>query len=147
MSYLRVDGVTIDNYISEFYKRYNELRKFVELPKAITGFILLSNAGLNAIERQMALTGVSFTDKEKILDQTKASLLKFFGHGAIASHGKSLAGDASLMIKSEPVLATEEVNYTQRGGRYQYNNRGYDANRGVSNRGRGGRSWNPGNGR
>ena len=40
VSYLRVDGVTMDNYISEFYKRYNELRKFVELPKSITGFNL-----------------------------------------------------------------------------------------------------------
>ena len=147
VSYLRVDGVTIDNYISEFYKRYNELRKFVELPKAITGFILLSNAGLDANEKQMALTAVSFTEKEKILDQTKASLLKFFGRGAIASHGKSRAGDASLVIKSEPVFATEEVNYTQRGGRYQHNYRGYNANRGVINRGRGGHSWNPGNGR
>ena len=147
VSYLRVDGVTIDNYISEFYKRYNELRKFVELPKAITGFILLSNAGLDAKEKQMALTAVSFTDKEKILDQTKAALLKFFGCAAIASHGKSLAGDASLVIKSEPVFNTEEVNYIQRGGRYQHNYRGYDANRGVSNRGRGGRTWNPGNSR
>ena len=50
VSYIRVDGVTIDNYMSEFYKRYNELKKFVELPKAITGFILLSNAGLDAKE-------------------------------------------------------------------------------------------------
>ena len=143
VSYLREDGVTIDNYISEFYKRYNELRRFVELPKAITGFILLNNAGLDAKERQMALIAVSFTDKEKILDQTNAALLKFFGHTAVASHGKTLAGNASLVIKSEPVFATEEVNYTQRGGRYQYNYRGYDANRGASNRGRGGRTWNP----
>ena len=105
VSYLRVDGVTIDNYISEFYKRYNELRRFVELPKAITGFILLNNAGLDAKERQMALTAVSFTDKEKILDQTKAALLKFFGHTAVASHGKTQAGNASLVIKSEPVFA------------------------------------------
>ena len=147
VSYLRVDGVTIDNYISEFYKRYNELRKFVELPKSITGFTLLNNAGLDAKEKQMALTAVSFTDKDKILDQTKAALLKFFGCSAVTSHGKSLAGNASLVIKSEPVFATEEVNYTQRGGRYQHNYRGYDANRGVINRGRGGRSWNPGYGR
>ena len=147
VSYLREDGVTIDNYISEFYKRYNELRRFVELPKAITGFILLNNAGLDAKERQMALTAVSFTDKEKILDQTKAALMKFFGCDAVTSQGKSLAGNASLVIKSEPVFATEEVNYTQRGGRYQYNYRGNEANRGVSYRGRGGRTWNPGYGR
>ena len=116
------------------------------MPKAITGFILLSNAGLDANERQMALTAVSFTDKEKILDQTKAALMKFFGCDAIASHGK-LAGNASLVIKSEPVFATEEVNYIQRGGRYQQNYRGNEGNRGISYRGRGGRTWNPGYGR
>ena len=60
VSCIRVDGVTIDNYISEFYKRYNELKKFVELPKAITGLILLSNAGLDAKEKQMVLRAVSF---------------------------------------------------------------------------------------
>ena len=39
--------VTMDNYISEFMRRNNELQKYVKIPKSILAFKMLDNASLD----------------------------------------------------------------------------------------------------
>ena len=137
-AYKKTYDVTMDNYISEFMRRNNELKKHdVKIPNSILAFKMLDNAGLDFKDKQMALTAVSFDDKEKMLELMQQSLKKFFGSQEVFLENSSARGaDASNMpsitVKSEPVYNAEEVNVTQRDGKGSYNNRG---NRGR-NRGR-----------
>ena len=136
-TYKKIYDVTMDNYISEFMRRNNELTKHdVKIPKSILAFKMLDNAGLDFKDKQIALTAVSFDDKEKNLDLMQQSLKKFFGSQEVLSRNSSACGAVansnmpSIAIKSEPIYNVEEVNVTQRDGRSSY--RGNAGNRGRS---------------
>ena len=133
-TYKKIYDVTMDNYISEFMRRNNELTKHdVKIPNSILAFKMLDNAGLDFKDKQIALTAVSFDDKEKMLELMQQSLRKFFGSQEAYS-GNSSACSAvasnmpSITIKSEPVYTAEEVNVTQNDWRGNY--RGNTGNRG-----------------
>ena len=92
-TYKKIYDVTMDNYISEFMRRNNELTKHdVKIPKSILAFKMLDNAGLDFKDKQIALTAVSFDDKDKILDLMQTSLKKFFGSQEVLSRNSSACG-------------------------------------------------------
>ena len=140
-TYKKIYDVTMDNYISEFMRRNNELTKHdVKIPKSILAFKMLDNAGLDFKDKQIALTAVSFDDKDKILDLMQTSLKKFFGSQEVLSRNSSACGAVassnmpSIAIKSEPIYNVEEVNVTQRDGRTSYRgNRGRSRGRNFGN--------------
>ena len=86
----------------------------------------------------LVLTAIDYDKKTEILENSKLALEKFFGSGAINTGNFALAGASSVVVKTEPVYATEEVNFTQRGGRGQHVRGGF---RGYRGRGRGGRAY------
>lgn len=64
------------DYIIEFERRYNKLRKFkMELPDAVLAFKLLDTAGLNVKDKQLALTACSTVT----FDNMKSALKRIFG--------------------------------------------------------------------
>ena len=136
-TYKKIYDVTMDNYISEFMRRNNELTKHdVKIPNSILAFKMLDNAGLDFKEKQIALTAVSFDDKNRMLELMQQSLKKFFGSQEVFSEKLSACSAVasnmpSIAIKSEPVYTAEEVNVTQRDGRGSYY-RGNVVNRGRS---------------
>ena len=131
----RLHDVTMDNYMSEFMRRNNDMKKYnVKIPNSILAFMLLDNAGLDFKDKQLAVTGVSFEDEDKMLDLMQKSLKKSFSSQDIFSDISKAcstgANASSITIKSEPSFKTEEINATQRMGRSDY--RGYAGNRGRS---------------
>ena len=144
--------VKMDDYIAEFMRRNNKLAKYeVKIPKSILSLMLLNNAGLQLRDKQIALTGVSFDDKEGMLDNMEKSLIKFFGSQEMFlsdadSRNFSHNGHLSLAenveavkIKSEPVFNVEEVNVNQKEkSAYRGNYRGRNGSyRGLQSWGRG----------
>ena len=109
-TYKKIYDVNMDNYISEFMRRNNELTKHdVKIPNSILAFKMLDNAGLDFKDKQIALTAVSFDDKNKMLELMQQSLKKFFGSQEACS---AVANNmSSITIKNEPVY-TAEVNVT-----------------------------------
>ena len=135
-AYKKTYDVTMDNYISEFMRRNNDLKKHdVKIPNSILAFKMLDNAGLDFKDKQMALTAVSFDDKEKMLELMQQSLKKFFGSQEVflensSARGAGASNMPSITIKSEPVYNAEEVNVTQRDGKGSYRgNRGRNRGR------------------
>ena len=148
IGYERKKGETMASYISEFTRRHIALKKYKStISGGNVAFILLDNAGLEYNEKQLVLTGVSYEDESKMLDQMEKSLMKYCGNQDIFS-GNSQAcstnvNASSITVKSEPVFKIEEVNATQSRGRYE--NRGNFGNRGRS-RGPDRRNFNHGRG-
>ena len=132
----KTGDISMEEYISEFRRRNNELKKFkVSIPNCILAFKMLDNASLDLKEKQIALTAVAFDDDAKILDLMEQSLVKFFGSQELFATGVS--SSPAVEVKSEPILSTEEVNVTQRtrgrGGYYRGRyRRNFDQGRGES---------------
>ena len=69
---------TMENYIVEFEKLYNEKFK-AELTEGILTFKRLENSGLKHNKKLFVLTGVNFTEPNTFFLQMKNYLKKFFG--------------------------------------------------------------------
>ena len=73
--YRRGPNETILDYISRFDQKYNRLKKLgMELPSAIVAFILLRRANITRDERLLVLTGMDYTERDKLYEQAKTSL-------------------------------------------------------------------------
>ena len=107
--YTRRSGQSINDYVAEFDQKYNKLRKLkMELPSAILAFKLLKRANITQEERLLVLTGMNYTEKEKLYDQAKTSLKKFKGEQVAGGcSGGSVSVEASA-IKLEPVYSTTQ---------------------------------------
>jgi len=131
-SYKRGKEDTMEKYILEFVKRSAVLGKYkVSIPKCILAFKLLDNAGLEVKDKQIVLTAVSFSDPDRMFDSMQQALKKFFGSQEVLSLGAVSGSSGSeipaVVVKSEPVFNTEEVNVVTRGrgrGRYRGRRRG-----------------------
>ena len=140
--YSRSKVETVVEYIAKFDQKYNRLLKLnMTLPSAVLAFKLLKRANITKEERMLVLTGMDFTQKEKLFNQAKNSLKKFLGEGG----AKSVVNSSSVAIKLEPafladheeaLMAAGYVRRNQsRGGSSQGNWRGGDGTRhsGYSN--------------
>ena len=77
IGYERKQGETMASYISEFTRRYISLKKFKStISGGNVAFILLDNAGLDYKDKQLVLTGVSYEDESKMLDQMEKSMIR-----------------------------------------------------------------------
>ena len=101
-SYKRPVDVKIVAFINEFEKRYNRIKKDdCKLPEAILAFKLLDAANISHQDRLFVLTGVDYTKKTTLFNQTKIALKKYAGEQA---GGVSNAGSSGPSIKLEPVF-------------------------------------------
>ncbi len=72
----RENGASMQDYIVEFERRYNRMRKFqMELPDAVLAFKLLDTAGLNVKDKQLALTACAALTFQNM----KSALKRIFG--------------------------------------------------------------------
>ena len=98
----------MEDYILEFEKLYNRIsQKDMTLPPPVLAFKLLDSAKLSHHDRQLALTGVDYSQKNTLFTQMKNSLHKFHGEQAIPNEAS---------IKTE-----EEVHFNK----YSNRNRQY----------------------
>ncbi|CAL9692558.1 unnamed protein product [Knipowitschia caucasica] len=96
----RHSGVSMVDYIVEFERCYNRLRKFkMEFPDAVLAFKLLDTAGLNIKDKQLALTACPTVT---IVDM-KSALKRIFGDVTSPREGSS-----------EPQTADSECAYYTR---------------------------------
>lgn len=122
-TYFKGKDDSMETYILEFVKRNAVLTKYkVSIPKCILAFKLLDNAGLDLKEKQIVLTAVSFSEPDKMFASMQQALKKFFGSQEVLSLGAGASGSgksetpaAAVVVKSEPVFNTEEVNVVSRG--------------------------------
>ena len=78
----------MEDYILEFKKLYNRIsQKDMTLQSPVLAFKLLDSAKLSHHDRQLALTGVDYAQKNTLFTQMKTSLRKFHGEQAIPSEG------------------------------------------------------------
>lgn len=110
-SYKRGKEDTMEKYILEFVKRSAVLGKYKD--------------------KQIVLTAVSFSDPDRMFDSMQQALKKFFGSQEVLSLGAVSGSSGSeipaVVVKSEPVFNTEEVNVVTRGrgrGRFRGRRRG-----------------------
>ncbi|KAK4302495.1 hypothetical protein Pmani_025423 [Petrolisthes manimaculis] len=119
-TFTKVNEDAMEKYILEFVKRNAVLEKYkVSIPKCILAFKLLDNAGLDIKDKQIVLTAVSFSEPEKMFDSMQQALKKFFGSQEVLSLGAGSGNGKSetpaVVVKTEPVFSTEEVNVVNRG--------------------------------
>ncbi|KAK4327262.1 hypothetical protein Pmani_002204 [Petrolisthes manimaculis] len=119
-TFTKVNEDAMEKYILEFVKRNTVLEKYkVSIPKCILAFKLLDNAGLDIKDKQIVLTAVSFSEPEKMFDSMQQALKKFFGSQEVLSLGAGSGNGKSetpaVVVKTEPVFSTEEVNVVNRG--------------------------------
>ena len=103
---------TVVEYIEEFDLKYNRLVKLgIVLPSEILAFKLLIHANLTDEESMLVKSGIDYSKKETMFNQTKTSLKKFKGES------KSIS---SFSIKTESVNHTENSSrgFKPRGGSY-----------------------------
>ena len=140
--YCRGQNETILDYISRFDQKYNRLKKLgIELPSAIVAFKLLRRANITRDERLLVLTGMDYTERDKLYEQAKTSLKKFKGEPtnvAGSSSGTNSSSGSKVAVKLEPAFSVtdhvgdNEEAYLASG----YRQRGYGSGwRGNSGRG------------
>ena len=110
---------TMEQYILEFVRRNSALEKYkVSIPKCILAFKLLDCAGLDVKDKQIVLTAVSFSKPDEMFDSMQKALKKFFGSQEVlslgAGSGNSVSEPPAVVVKSEPVFNTEDVNVVTR---------------------------------
>ncbi|KAK4305735.1 hypothetical protein Pmani_022381 [Petrolisthes manimaculis] len=120
VTFTKVNEDAMEKYILEFVKRNAVLEKYkVSIPKCILAFKLLDNAGLDIKDKQIVLTAVSFSEPEKMFDSMQQALKKFFGSQEVlsldAGSGNGKSETPAVVVKTEPVFSTEEVNVVNRG--------------------------------
>lgn len=119
-TYKKEKESTMEKYILEFVKRNAVLSKYkVVIPNCILAFKILDNAGLEIKDKQIVLTAVSFSEPDKMFDSMQQALKKFFGSQEVLSLGANrtigLSENSAIVVKSEPIFNTEEVNFAMRG--------------------------------
>ena len=118
---------SVSEFIEEFDLKYNKLSRFnIKLPPEILAFKLLIHSNISTEEQMLVKSGIDYSVKDTMYEQTKASLKKFKGE----SGGASSSYPFSTEIKSESVNITyprgrggSKRSFNNRGGSYQ-NQRG-----------------------
>ena len=120
---------SINEFIGEFDNRYQRLEKLgIKLPAEILAFKLLNQINITAEEQMLVKSGIDYSDKDKMYEQTKTSLKKFKGDSMGSTHH-----DLNAAIKVEPVFHTStRGRYLHTRGRPWYRARGANYRGGVS---------------
>ena len=73
---------TFQQYISSFDASYRQAKKagLTDMPQAYLMFQLLENSGLNDQDQRLCQTDISFTETDKLYDNTKKAIIKYFGN-------------------------------------------------------------------
>ena len=107
---------SVSDFIEEFDLKYNKLSRFkIKLPPEILAFKLLIHANITKEEQMLVKSGINYSEKDTMYEQTKTSLKKFKG----GSGGASSYYPFSTEVKSESV----NVTYPRGGNRRSFNNR------------------------
>ena len=78
-SFKRSPHETIENYISEFKRLYNQTKKYLmELPQSVLAFKLLDGSLLDNKDKQLVLTCIDYDKKLTLFTQTQTALKSFF---------------------------------------------------------------------
>ena len=81
---------TIAEYIRVFETKYLKIEnKGIKLPSAVLAFKLLRKASITGDDKKLCLTGMEFSEKDKLYDQAKKSLKKCCTDGNFASASTS----------------------------------------------------------
>ena len=119
-TYLKADSETWLDYINNFDSKYERIKnKGITLPSSILAFKLLNGARLSEDERLVIMTGMNFTQKDKLYEDAVSSLKKF--KCGTASGGAS-NDSYGMNIKAEPTYYTSGGRNT-RSGYGSYRNR------------------------
>ena len=135
-NYRREEDTTMENFLSEFDRRYHKLRECkVELPDAVVACRLIKSCNLSDMHFQLALS----TTPKMTFEDMRQTLKKIF-----AENGKMLSGshgkDSDLVKQAvNPDVSSGEVMPALYGEQYSGRPQRYAGNRG---RGRGGRRGN-----
>ena len=138
--YIQFDSVkrttqTIDEYISEFGIKYSELSKDdnVKLPSAILALMLIRRANISSNDVKLALTGLDYSKKDSLYEQSILALRKYAGDTFGNNYSTSCGGLFSeptppMQIKQEVMQAdayyggSEQTGF--RGGSFRARGRG-----------------------
>ena len=103
----RKSGETMEHYLREFDKCSKRIKKEgIDMPDPVLAFQLLDYSGLSAKEKQIVLTGVDYTKKNKVYEQMVSSIKKFFGDQMITGETNKSENHA-ITFKEEPVMVTK----------------------------------------
>ena len=83
----------------------------MELPSAIVAFKLLRRANITCDERLLVLTGMDYTERDKLYEQAKTSLKKFKGEQtnvAGSSSGTNSSSGSKVAVKLEPAFSVTD---------------------------------------
>ena len=76
------------------------------MPDPVLAFQLLDYSGLSANEKQIVLTGVDYTKKDKVYEQMVLSIKKFFGD-QLKTGEISKSENHAINFKKKPVMVTK----------------------------------------
>ena len=130
---------TMEEYVNNFDRKYRESEKcdILKMGNGAKGFLLLDHSKLNHQQQQLVLTGVNYEEKDKIHEQMKSSLVKYFGKACMAN-GETTP---SIQFKSEDAFYNTRTYSRGRPTRGNWRGRG-----GKVSNGRGVRKLNPDDG-
>ena len=128
----RKSGQNINDFVLEFEQKYNACAKksSTKISPVILAMKLIDRSSLTAMERKLVLSGIDYTQTDKLFELAKTSLRKFIGEQA-SSH--SDVGNLSA-VKVETFISENEEALMASGWSKQSNN--------LQGRGRGNFSGN-----
>ena len=107
-SYRRSTSQKLTDFLMEFDKLYNlAAKRDMKLPSTVRAFKLLDAAKLTKQDRMFVLTGIDFSKKETLYEQTQLALKKFTGE-QMCNGGAS----SSVDIKIEPTFNVSSADLT-----------------------------------
>ena len=121
--YQRADQVKISEYVANFHQKYHRIERLnMKLPAAVLAFKLLKCVNLSKEERMLVLSGMNFTEKEKLYEQAKASLKKFLSDHDGIKRQTTMKLDAAFLAENEEALIA--AGYQRRHGRWSSSSNG-----------------------
>ena len=134
----REDNMKIDEYVLTFDSLYNKLLKCkMTIPPQILAFRLLKCAAITKEECLLVMSGLDYSQKDKMYEQAKASLKKFKGDNTI---GITKEPESDILLNSQgqrayvPPHLRGSSSYRQSQGQFssqgQFNSQGQFGSRG-----------------
>ena len=124
----RESNQKINDFILEYEKKHNALaKKKAQYPEIILAMKLIDSSNLTSVDRKLVLSGMDYSKKTELFQQSKESLRKFIGEQSAGPVGAT--GTPAPAIKLETFIAEHEEALVAAGWQ---RGRSFDSHRGRS---------------
>lgn len=107
--YQRSKSETINQFCVNFEAKYDKIKNAgITLPPQVLAFKLLRSACISRDDKKLCLTGMDYTDKDKLFVQAVKSLKKYCGDGRTSGGYSSVSSSGIFSTSTTPSIKVEK---------------------------------------